>query len=110
MLTLNRNIDILKYLMSIMIIMIHVGYSFKLPILRCAVPVFFIISSFLFFKKINSTEKDYKVKVLFKFISRALKLYLFWFILLLPVTIIVRGWYQMSMVEVIQALVIGLLF
>lgn len=101
-----KNIDILKYLMSIMI---HIGYSYEIPVLRSAVPVFFIISSYLFFQKINySTDK--KINVLCRFIKRALKLYAFWFFALLPITIVVRGWYQMQIIEIIEAIFTGVLF
>lgn len=77
-----------------MIIMIHVGYSYQLPILRVAVPVFFIISSFFFFQGITGIKNNEVKAFYIKFIKRAMKLYLFWFIILLPLTIKIRGWYQ----------------
>lgn len=43
MMILKRNIDILKYLMSIMTIMRYIGYSYESSILRCVVPVLLII-------------------------------------------------------------------
>lgn len=108
MLTPNRNIDALKYLMSIMIIMIHIGYSLEFPILRAAVPVFFIISSYFFFLKINKAEdKREKNDILVKFVKRALKLYLFWFIVLLPVTVFARKWYTEDLATIALNLVRG---
>lgn len=106
--TQNHNIDILKYLMSVMIIMIHVGYSFEIPILRSAVPIFFIISSYFFFKKIDKVSSHEQNKIWVSFIKRASKLYLFWFIVLLPVTIVERKWYQEDVINIIENLVRGL--
>lgn len=104
----NHNIDVLKYLMSVMIIMIHVGYSIELPILRAAVPVFFIISSYFFFKKISTLSSEEQNKVWINFIKRALKLYLFWFIVLLPVTIVALRWFQDDIFTITWNLVRGL--
>jgi len=107
----NKNIDILKYLISMMVIMIHVGYSYELPILRSAVPVFFIISSYLFFSKIQDLNNDIERKhYYYHFFKRALRLYLFWFIALLPFTIVVRGWYDMTFLNVLKEIAVGILF
>lgn len=104
---LNRNIDILKYVMSIMIIMIHVGYSYQIPVLRVAVPVFFIISSYLFFHSIRGVKEE-DTKIYIRFLKRALKLYFFWFVVLLPFTIIYRGWYKDDLLIAIVKLIKGL--
>lgn len=85
---MNRNLDILKYIMSIMIIMIHSCVFFNAPLLRVAVPIFFIISSYLFFTKINDLSESESKIILVKFIKRAWKLYLYWFIVLFPYMII----------------------
>ena len=103
----NNNINVLKYLMSIMIAMIHEGYSLEIPLLRAAVPVFFIISSYFFFKKIDRTNPNEQKQVWVSFIKRALKLYLFWFIVLLPITVVRRGWYQEDVLTVLWDLVHG---
>lgn len=108
MLTQNRNIDLLKYLMSIMIIMIHVGYPLDFPILRAAVPVFFIISSYFFFLKMNKVEDNKERNtILVNFVKRALKLYIFWFIVLLPVTVYVRKWYTEDLATIAFNLIRG---
>lgn len=96
--------------MSVMIIMIHVGYSFQFPILRLAVPVFFVISSYLFFHKIKDLNKAERCSVYHKFVIRAIKLYAFWFVVLLPVTIVVRRWYAMDVLEFIKTFPLTLLF
>ena len=85
---MNRNIDILKYVMSIMIIMIHASVFFNAPLLRIAVPIFFIISSYFFFHKIRFLSDNNAKDVYVKFLKRATKLYLFWFIFLLPYMIV----------------------
>lgn len=87
--------DILKFVLAILIVGIHsskVGMAFR-PVLRLAVPLFFIISSYLFFWKqstLNSSRERFKG--LKKYIKRILSLYFFWFILLLPFTIYYREW------------------
>lgn len=85
-------LDLTKLVLSIMIVAIHTSLfpNILYPWLRLAVPLFFIISSFLLFSKVNNvslTEKDIVVK---NYIIRQLKLYLFWFIILLPLTVIIR--------------------
>lgn len=57
----NDAFDVLKATMAIMIMVIHIVALNRLgilgtyifPILRIAVPIFFLISSYLFFKKIK---------------------------------------------------------
>ncbi len=88
--------DILKLLLAILIVAIHstvAGMVFR-PVLRLAVPLFFIISSYLFFLKQStlSTRKE-RCRGLRKYAKRILMLYLFWFVLLLPCTIYYREWY-----------------
>ena len=103
-----KNIDVLKYLMSILVVMIHAGYSYEIPFLRVAVPVFFILSSYLFFSRLP--EDDGMVReALMKFLKRASMLYLFWFVVLLPTTFIIRDWYQLGVGEIIEKIILGVL-
>lgn len=91
--------------------MLHAGYSYSLPILRSAVPVFFIISSYLFFKKVDSLDSIIdKKQYLKKFVLRACKLYLFWFILLFPITVWVRGFIHMNIFEISYHLLFEIFF
>lgn len=85
---MNKNIDVLKFVMAIMIVMIHSNVLFNFPLLRCAVPLFFIISSYLFFKKIKNVSCEDAKGIYINFLKRASKLYFFWFIVLLPYLII----------------------
>lgn len=88
--------DILKLVLAIFIVGIHstrAGMILR-PVFRLAVPLFFIISSYLFFLKqctLSSWRERYKG--LKKYAKRILLLYLFWFLLLFPFTIYYREWY-----------------
>ncbi len=87
--------DVLKFVLAIFIIGIHTDVSYALmPIFRLAVPLFFIMTSYFFFHKQNilSSEQE-KRTALKKYCLRILKLYLFWFILLLPIIIYHKKWY-----------------
>ena len=63
-----------------------IGLSFLYATLRAAVPIFFVISSFLLFKRINDNPEQ-KWKFVGQFCLRLLFLYLFWYIVSLPITI-----------------------
>ena len=92
-------LDLVKLILSFMVVAIHSSLfdPYLYPWLRLAVPLFFIISSYLFFKKVNgcahSKERNQALK---DFALRNLKLYAFWFIVLFPVTGFLRGWFSMD--------------
>ncbi len=79
-------LDITKYILALLVVMIHTEISRQIwsPIARIAVPMFFIISSFLFFSKIKGKEKPEQKKALWHFVKRELILYGVWFIIILP--------------------------
>ena len=91
-----NSLDILKFVLSILIMVIHTGIDKTIisPLLRIAVPLFFIISSFFFFSKINSISEKEKPAALLRFVKRNLGLYLFWAIIQLPVKIYVNGYFN----------------
>ena len=92
--------DLVKYILSFFIVAIYTGLypSILYPWLRIAVPLFFIISSYLLFSKINRGVEN-EFLVIKKYISRQIKMYIFWFIVLLPFTIIVRKeWFSNGIV------------
>lgn len=98
----NDLIDIVKLILSIMVLLIHTQIfegTIIVPYLRLAVPLFFLFSSYLFFNKIQNIDKCNLLKALKKNIIRNLKLYIFWFVLLFPVTIYVREQYRISFIE-----------
>lgn len=85
-------IDIAKMFFCTMVVAVHTMGSFGLyPYLRVAVPMFFCISSFLFFQKCDGTNDMKRLK---RFLLRNAKLYVFWFTILLLPTLILGGWLQ----------------
>ena len=111
------SIDLLKFVLSLCVIAIHVppirgGYEVLRLICRLAVPLFFIISSFLLFAKLDGiTEKEEKHHILKTFVKRLLILYLSWTFILLPFTIIMKRWYEhglfQTIITVIKQIIIG---
>lgn len=83
-------LDLLKFIMAVMIVAMHTGACPELvnPWLRIAVPLFFIISSFFFFKKVNVTDESERKEVLKHYLGRVIKLYLFWMVLQFPVNLV----------------------
>ena len=92
--------DLFKFIASIVVVMAHtriLGESrFHLlhPWIRIAIPVFFMVSAFLFFSKYDSLPDAEKKGYLWKFVKRDLILYLFWFVVFLPFTIIYRDYFH----------------
>lgn len=74
-----------------------------------SVPVFFVISSFLFFKKVFSSSNS-RNQLLIKFVKRLGIVYLFYFILLSPVIIPNRGWLNLDLITGIKTFLIDILF
>lgn len=99
---LKKNIvlDYLKVVLILMVLGIHAPLSIGIsicgvdvlqPFFRMAVPLFFIMSSYFFFGKIHSLNNRNEVYAALKrFIKRNALLYIFWFLLLLPITIHLR--------------------
>ena len=92
-----NSVDILKFVLSVFVMIIHSGIDKTVisPLLRMAVPLFFIVSSYFFFsknKKLN--EKTEKREALVCFIKRNVLLYLFWAVLQLPVVMFMRGYFH----------------
>lgn len=104
-------LDILKFICSMLVVVLHLAtYAFGdmavngappsggenpvilfgLPgaytLLRIAVPVFFLCSSFFLFKKIKETPQD-KKSIIKNYCLRVIKLYLFWFVVFMPIMI-----------------------
>jgi peptidoglycan/LPS O-acetylase OafA/YrhL len=107
----NQAIDLMKLVLSVFVVLIHaeVDLGIATPLLRTAVPLFFMTSGYFFFRKIgNDRAKD--LPILWKFLKRNLILYGFWFVALLPITLYVRGWFKDSVVEGVVLFVKDLLF
>lgn len=92
----NSVFDVLKIILALMVVFLHgkVLLNEIYPWVRIAVPLFFIMSSYFLFSKLNK-EKDTinKKEIIKTFIKRNLKLYLIWFIILLPVTLANRKYF-----------------
>ena len=85
--------DVAKLLLSIFVVAIHAQLLPELlnPLFRVAVPLFVMMSGFLLFGKLGRAEgESAKRRQLLLFIKRNLFLYMFWFIVLLPLTIYAR--------------------
>lgn len=106
-------LDILKFVLSIFICIHHTlgeigGISWVYPITRVAVPTFFPISGFLYFRKAASAEN--KKKVYTSFLKRNAVLYSVWFILLLPITITRYSYFINGIVKGLFRFIVQLLF
>lgn len=86
-------IDVTKFALSILIVVIHISPIESLnpilrPFLRTAVPLFFLISAYLFFKKYGEAETiEKKIARIERYVKRNLQLYFFWLIVLLIPTL-----------------------
>lgn len=82
-------LDLVKFILSLMVVAIHTKLfpKYLYPWLRIAVPMFFIISSYLLNMKIINSPKEEKWIIIRKYIKRLVLYYLFWFIVLIPFTV-----------------------
>ena len=94
------SIDLAKFVLSIFVVAIHVrpfdAYSvYFRPVLRTAVPLFFLITSYFFFVRHKDLSGlDEKVAHIERHVSRNLRLYLFWMTVFLIPTIRYRQWFS----------------
>lgn len=94
---MRKNLDILdltKFILAIFIIIIHTKLIpiVFFPLVRLGVPLFFIISSYLLFTKINSSPAEKKWDIIKHYIIRQLKLYAFYLILLSYIIILYKNY------------------
>ncbi len=96
--------DIAKFVFALMVISIHVNPVFGggigspvFPTTRIAVPMFFIFSGYFLFRKLrskNDAEQFSDVKI---YVTRLVKLYFVWFVLLFPITFLRKGYFEDGM-------------
>ena len=94
--------DISKLLLSVFVCAVHTcrGVLPVFPWTRIAVPVFFLISSFLFFSGVfGERDKSMQKRRLAKFVLRNLRLYAFWFAVLLPVVLVMKKYFAGGIVH-----------
>ncbi|MDO4931276.1 MAG: acyltransferase family protein [Prevotellaceae bacterium] len=95
-------LDVIKFIMAFFIVDIHVqGYLFTPPVVQeyiihpvedLAVPVFFVISSFLFFRK--ARYADGQGRLVLHFMKRLCILYLFWCVVWSPIIYIQKDYFH----------------
>ena len=106
-----NSFDLLKLILSFFVVAIHVNpfgselWYLRYPITRIAVPLFFMMSSYFFFKKIKTQKIKEQIKSLMLFVKRNLVLYISWFIVLFPVTYDYYKYYNLSNAEMIDNIV-----
>lgn len=85
--------DLLKFVLAIMVVMLHTNVlpSAMRPVLTTAVPLFFLMSSYFFFLKVESLEDFDKPLALKKYVLRNAKLFAFWSILVSAVIILLQS-------------------
>lgn len=95
-------LDVMKFIMAFLIVDIHVqGYLLAPPYLQnyvihpvegMAVPTFFVISSFLFFRKARYVERQ--IELVLHFMKRLCILYLFWCVVWSPIIYIQKDYFH----------------
>lgn len=105
--------DITKYILCFFIVAIHCSLfpRYLMPWLRLAVPLFFIISSFLLCEKLSVAPREHHWSIVKKYIFRNLALYAFWFVVLLPITIYGRRvWWDGNVLSSVYRIISNTLF
>ena len=90
--------DILKFVLALMIVALHSRLYPRalLPIVRLAVPLFFMMTSYFFnIKLIGINDENKKRQKLLNYLKRNGQLYLFWSVTLLPFVILFHlAWFR----------------
>lgn len=109
-------LDVLKFVLAIFIVGIHTQLTQVLqPIFRLGVPIFFVMTSYFFFlKQSRLASRQEKMAAMKKYALRILRLYLFWFVVLLPLTVYFREWYVDpgvgTLLEIVRHFIFGSTF
>lgn len=98
-------LDILKFAMALLVVAIHAEavndisgiYEVTLPLISCAVPVFFVISAYLVFRKIRVESVTSPYRSLIHFTKRLALLYIFWMVVQLPLVLHTRHYMEMNL-------------
>lgn len=78
-------VDLTKFLLSILVVAIHMGVPILAELGRIAVPYFFIISGYFFFGKYNlSSDLKSHQRLFYKYSKRIIHLFSSWLIIYLP--------------------------
>ncbi len=109
-------IDLMKVILAFLVVALHQqpfleGYEVLRSVARLAVPLFFITSGFFFFKKQKQLLPDRTAAALHRrsYLRRCLRLYLCWFLILLPVTLWYRRWHTFGLLHGILRFLVSFL-
>ena len=90
--------DILKFVLAMLIVVLHSGIAprWTHPVLRLAVPLFFMMTSYFFHLKLKgAVDNNSRKECLRKYVTRNAHLYLFWSIALLPCVVLLHSsWFN----------------
>lgn len=113
-------LDILKFIMALLIVAIHseavnnfpIVYEVTNPVMMSAVPMFFVISAFLLFRKIRQSQLSgqQEREILLHFTWRLFLLYSFWMVVQFPLVIHTRHYLSMSFIEFIYNFLLDIAF
>ena len=102
-----NSFDLFKFIVSFMVMIVHTRifgdsrFHWLHPWCRILIPVYFMISAFLFFSKYDRLPEDKRNPYLW------LTLYLFWFIVFLPFTIVYRDYHHKGIVFFLGTILLG---
>lgn len=104
-------LDVLKFIAALLVVAIHseavndiqIAYKVLNPIIQSAVPMFFVVSAFLLFRKIRRIPLTFQPKrgILLHFTWRLFLLYTFWMVVQIPLVIHTRHYLSMTFFEFI---------
>ncbi len=109
----NSTLDLLKIIMAFFIMAKHADVFPEVvePWVRITVPLFFVMSSYFFFGGLKkATDSVERTKRLKKYVLRNLELYLFWFIVLFPITVFSRHFFDEGVVRGLVLLIQNFFF
>lgn len=91
--------DLAKFVMAVLILCLHSGVfpDFFFLVFRLAVPLFFMITAYFFFNKMERAEREKrgdKKVILLNFVQRNVCLYWFWTIVFIVPILIQRKWFE----------------
>lgn len=109
-------LDILKFVMALLVVAIHAEavndisglYEVASPLINCAVPVFFVISAYLVFRKIRVGSVTPPYSSLIHFTKRLALLYVFWMVVQLPLVLHTRHYMEMNLLGFIYNFILDI--
>ena len=96
----NISFDLWKFIFAIFVVIIHtMGNYAGYPIIRISVPMFFLMSGYLYFSHLVNNKNINDWQYYWHYVKRILVLYIAWFIVLLPHLLYTRGWFSNGFVR-----------